>query len=68
MNDSDKEMLNYYGEQLKTIRRINKSLEDENDNLIAAYDVLQEEYRLRKRENGILICFVISLALWIATT
>lgn len=45
MNDTQ-DILNYYGEQLESIKAINKSL---------------------KRDNGFLICMVISMAILLST-
>lgn len=53
MNNPDQETLKYYGEQLSAIREINKDLGLDNTWL--------------RRENGFLICLVISLVIWIAT-
>jgi len=60
MNKEDKEMLDYYGEQLETIRAINKRLASDNKKLISYA-------KSRKRESSFLICLVISMSIWIAT-
>ena len=57
----DEELLNYYGEQLELIREINKGV------VKGSAAVTRDNRRLR-RENGFLICFVISLMIWIATS
>jgi len=60
MSKDDEEILNYYGEQLELIRDINAVIEVEKN-------ILFDLNRSIRRENGFLICLVISMALWIAT-
>ena len=60
MSKEDQEMLDFYGGQLEIIRDINTVIEVEKN-------ILFDMNKGLRRENGFLICLVISMALWIAT-
>lgn len=59
-NKEKEDMVQYYGEQLETIRNINKNLSEE---IIA----LADKARAYKRQTNLLLPLVISLLLLLAT-
>ena len=61
VSQETQEVLDFYGEQLEMIKDANAIIEVEKN-------ILFDLNKSLRRENGILICFVISLALWIATS
>lgn len=60
MKSEDKELLDFYGEQLEIIREINIEIGKNNSELFC-------ENKKFRRENGFLICLVIAMSIWIAT-